>query len=127
MSSLATNLELNFVYIAALSQGYADELKEQGMVQRNLRGEDITKVRRQQFEVSHTMNTSRSLLHQRKQSASLSPLVNRGVFRSSPRLLCSEDVCTSTSCRAYSVVLFCPQFKIFLPCDCRFPCRTELP
>ncbi|CAM9854941.1 unnamed protein product [Pylaiella littoralis] len=32
------------------SSGYADELKEQGMVERNLQGEDITKVRRQQFE-----------------------------------------------------------------------------
>eukprot|EP00752_Nemacystus_decipiens_P002105 g2012.t1 len=32
------------------STGYADELKEQGMVKTNLYGEDITKVRRQQFE-----------------------------------------------------------------------------
>eukprot|EP00903_Cladosiphon_okamuranus_P018773 g17270.t1 len=32
------------------SSGYADELKEQGMVKTNLYGEDITKVRRQQFE-----------------------------------------------------------------------------
>lgn len=35
-----------------MPQGYADKLKEQGMVKTNLQGEDISKVRRQQFEVS---------------------------------------------------------------------------
>lgn len=33
-------------------KGYADELKEKGMVKENLKGEDISKIRRQQFEVS---------------------------------------------------------------------------
>lgn len=32
-------------------QGYADKLKEQGMEKINLEGEDISKIRRQQFEV----------------------------------------------------------------------------
>ena len=32
-------------------QGYADKLKADGMVNINLQGEDISKIRRQQFEV----------------------------------------------------------------------------
>lgn len=37
--------------LGGLSQGYAEKLKEKGMVKVNLKGEDISKVRRQQFEV----------------------------------------------------------------------------
>lgn len=43
---------ISCVTLTVVWQGYADELKEQGMVETNLQGEDITKVRRQQFEVS---------------------------------------------------------------------------
>lgn len=38
-------------------QGYAEKLKEEGMVKTNLQGEDISKIRRQQFEVGLATRT----------------------------------------------------------------------
>lgn len=39
------------MYVILHPQGYADKLKEEGMVDVNLKGEDMKRIRRQQFEV----------------------------------------------------------------------------
>lgn len=43
--------------VRCMWQGYAEKLKEEGMVKTNLQGEDISKIRRQQFEVGLATRT----------------------------------------------------------------------